>query len=517
MEVLDLTSDPSVDAAALRASIEKDPALTGKVLRVVNSSLFGLSQKVSDLNQALALLGTKPLKLLVLSFSLPTELSEGIESDVLARYWQRALTKAVACREISETVWHLPGDEAFIAGLLQDLGMLVLIQDLGEPYVRFLCRAAQEEGDLASLEMATLGFDHAILSARLLEHWGLPESLVQAVAMPHDVERLESLPEEQRPLPQTLHVADLVAELLTSQRTDVLPELLQIARRYHDLTRKQLRLLVCSLQEKVFQLANVFSLTLPEGTDFSDVLARAHVHMAELADEATCRLARCRDETDQLWEETRSLTEAVSELASAAPQSPAGHLAAKIQPDSDRTPGNGLGSAPAMPAPMTSAQDDDPDPALMGRLAAAVAASRQGRYDLTLMLVEVDNYENLILTRGPEGAALAVRTLGSAAGQLCDQQTACVQISDARFALILEDCDREQAVQTGRRFVDAVRHWSGKQTQGGVDGITVSVGIATVSVPPKNFPAQDLIEAADRCLNGTRSFGGSVVKSIAIY
>src|SRR5687767_12344218 len=65
VEVLELTSEKVVDARKLKQCIEYDPALTAKLLRVVNSSLFGLSREVADLNQALAMLGTKPLKLLV--------------------------------------------------------------------------------------------------------------------------------------------------------------------------------------------------------------------------------------------------------------------------------------------------------------------------------------------------------------------------------------------------------------------------------------------------------------------
>ena len=74
MEVLQLTSTETVDTRALKQCVENDPALTARLLRVVNSSLFGLSSQVSDLNQALALLGIKPLKLLVLGFSLPDRL-----------------------------------------------------------------------------------------------------------------------------------------------------------------------------------------------------------------------------------------------------------------------------------------------------------------------------------------------------------------------------------------------------------------------------------------------------------
>ncbi|MBN1912070.1 MAG: HDOD domain-containing protein, partial [Pirellulales bacterium] len=105
MEVLELTSNPKVDTRALKQCIENDPALTSRLLRVVNSSLFGLSREVSDLNQALALLGIKPLKLLVLGFSLPAKLFEGVSGEILGHYWRHTLTKAVAAREISEAIW----------------------------------------------------------------------------------------------------------------------------------------------------------------------------------------------------------------------------------------------------------------------------------------------------------------------------------------------------------------------------------------------------------------------------
>ena len=80
VEVLELTGHSRVDVKALKVCVERDPALTGKLLRVVNSSMFGLSREVTDLNQALALLGVKPLKLLVLGFSLPKGLFSGIEA-----------------------------------------------------------------------------------------------------------------------------------------------------------------------------------------------------------------------------------------------------------------------------------------------------------------------------------------------------------------------------------------------------------------------------------------------------
>ena len=182
MEVLHLTDNPQVDTRALKECIENDPALTGKILRVVNSSLFGLSREVSDLNQALTLLGTKPLKLLVLGFSLPSGLYAGIEARTLGRYWRRTLTKAVAGRELAERLWHVPGDDAFIAGLLQDVGILLLLQQLGQPYCSSSTACGARALELDALEAEAMGFTHTALSAKMLARWHLPQNLVEAVA-----------------------------------------------------------------------------------------------------------------------------------------------------------------------------------------------------------------------------------------------------------------------------------------------------------------------------------------------
>src|SRR5215207_7490136 len=88
VEVLRLTEQDKVNVRALKECIERDPALTVKILRVVISSVFGLPREVSDLNQALALLGIKPLKLLALGFSLPETLFLQAAREQLDWYWK---------------------------------------------------------------------------------------------------------------------------------------------------------------------------------------------------------------------------------------------------------------------------------------------------------------------------------------------------------------------------------------------------------------------------------------------
>ncbi|HEX5104664.1 MAG TPA: HDOD domain-containing protein, partial [Pirellulaceae bacterium] len=288
MEALRLASEPHVDAVALKQCIERDPALTARILRVVNSSLFAASRQVTDLNQALSLLGTRPLKMLVLGFSLPKELFTGIEADVLARYWRRTLTKAAAARELAQRLWRLSGDDAFTAGLVQDIGVLVLVQQLGEPYLHLLDHVQVHGGNLLERELDSLGFDHRVLGARLLAHWGLPAGLCAAVAVPPNLERVEALEPADRTLPQILHLAELLARMLEQPYGTALRDLLAAGAKYRGLTYEGLRPIVAVLQRQVTELADVLSLELPEQQSYADLLIAAQ---ERLANETACATA----------------------------------------------------------------------------------------------------------------------------------------------------------------------------------------------------------------------------------
>lgn len=507
MQVVELTDQTTIDAAALKSCIENDPALTTKILRVVNSSLFGLSCEVTDLNQALALLGTKPLKLLVLGFSLPKELLSDVESDVLQRYWQHTLIKAVAARQISELVWDLPGDEAFISGLLQDIGMLVLIQSLGESYVTFLDSVCKGKGDLFALETSTLGFDHAIVSARLLDHWKLPPKIVQAVGSSQDVQRLLDLPRGKQALPQILHLAELVARFLTHQDAALLSRLLDTGQQYHELSETQLESLLESLEAKVPQLAEILCLQLSGDTAYSEVLARAHRQLAEVAADAAAGMCADNDCGERLLQEARDLGQVVERFVGeplyADPAAPGRVL---------RTKGHTLqGTPPQAAAPFLD------ETSLSGLVTAAVASCRQARSAISLALLELDEYRSSVVLNGLAGTQQSVEVLGRTIEAMFADNCICAQVHDARFAIILKGYDRQRAVAAVRDLLAAIRNWSLDKSREGHSAISISAGLATLSMPPKNFPADELTGAAERCLDGVQLSGGDGLKSIEIY
>lgn len=524
MKVLELTGSPKVDVRALKECIENDPALTSRILRVVNSSLFGLPREICDLNQALALLGIKPLKLLVLGFSLPGNMLSGVEAAVLGRYWRRALTRAVAARELSDVLWRRDGDEAFIAGLLLDVGVLVLVRDLGEPYVRFLDRVYAERRSLAELERGSLGFTHVQLSAGLLRGWNLPETIVGAIGASENPDAIAALAEREQRLAAVVRLADLLTSVLVDRRATALDELMDYVRRQHGWSAGQVTGLVSELEAKVSQLADVLSLSLPGGASYIEVLSQAQCQLASTAASVVpdvVRADRARegasryasDGFDELYEQTLSLTDAMqaflSEGGGAKPSSPSN----AVQPRRAHAARSNV--RPTLgPSQHTHVAAS---PALEGRLAAAVAACRASREPLSALFVAIDRLGEIAFALGPKNLPKAAELVAAVCRKVDHPAVECLPSGDGVWAVLLADCDRNQAVALASQIAATVQRLAQSRGDEAWSNLSASVGVATVALPPRNFPVSALVEKASRCLYAAQASGGNCVKSIEIY
>lgn len=166
--------------------IEQDPALSAKVLQIVNSAYMGVRNPVSNPVQACSMLGLENLKNVVLMaevFTLPrgSKLPRGFNLDNL---WRHCLTAGESARAIAshESSDRRTIDHAFTAGLLHEVGQLVLATQLPEPFARALDLAREKRLPLVEAEMDAFGATHAQVGSYLLELWGLPDTVIEAIA-----------------------------------------------------------------------------------------------------------------------------------------------------------------------------------------------------------------------------------------------------------------------------------------------------------------------------------------------
>ena len=185
-DLRDQMSLPSCNVGALTKLISHDQALAAKILRVANSGFYAVPRTISDLHQAITLLGTETLLGLVLATHLFDSLPlPGLNLDKL---WNHAIGVALMARYIAKERGADRGqvEASGIAGLLHDLGCLVFIGNQPAEYQAMLRRANGNETMLIEMERENFGVDHAELGGLVLLLWGLPDLVVNAVKRHHD-------------------------------------------------------------------------------------------------------------------------------------------------------------------------------------------------------------------------------------------------------------------------------------------------------------------------------------------
>jgi len=187
-EVIDALQDPECPIERLGSIVANDPALTVKLLQLVNSAFLGLAREVSSADEAVLLLGTGLLRSLALGLHLfsAARLPPSAAAP-LEKVWHHSLRVAYGARCIArlETGDEKLMEEAFTAGLLHDVGKIVLAQEPRHNYVQLLNAPPDPQHPLIETEEAVFHATHAEAGAYLLDLWGLPHSLVEAVAFHH--------------------------------------------------------------------------------------------------------------------------------------------------------------------------------------------------------------------------------------------------------------------------------------------------------------------------------------------
>jgi HD-like signal output (HDOD) protein len=209
-EVLRLVRDEGASAQNLAEVLGRDPNLAAKVLRAANSSFYGARREIRTIAQAVVTLGTRAVQALALSSSV-YDLTAGLKGRIdRARFWRHSLESAVASRLIADKAGKSNPDEAFVAGLLHDVGILVLESSFPEKFERIW--PVVESGErLEDVEENIWGTNHARVAQFLFEQWHLPESICEAVGHHHD-QFVSTMKSEEFHLPQIVGLADALSQ-----------------------------------------------------------------------------------------------------------------------------------------------------------------------------------------------------------------------------------------------------------------------------------------------------------------
>ncbi|MDW8319969.1 MAG: HDOD domain-containing protein [Armatimonadota bacterium] len=187
VRVMRMTEDPRTDAQSIARVIATDQAMTARVLKLANSAFYGLPRRVGTLSEAVVILGFRTIKNLAIAASTFELLNREIAGYWLQRgeLWRHSLACAIGAQLIAQRVRLPVVEEAFVSGLLHDIGKVAINLFVREQFDQIMERALQDQIPFVEAEQAVLGFNHAMAGGLIAEKWNLPPSLVSVIKYHH--------------------------------------------------------------------------------------------------------------------------------------------------------------------------------------------------------------------------------------------------------------------------------------------------------------------------------------------
>ncbi|MDH5443903.1 MAG: HDOD domain-containing protein, partial [Gammaproteobacteria bacterium] len=186
IRVNEMMDDPGVNATEIGKVISQDTSLTARLLKIVNSAFYGFQARIETVSRAVTVIGLRELRGLVLAASAVESFSK-LPNDVLnlVNFWRHSVYCGVVSQLLAQKCNVLHSERLFVAGLLHDIGKLVITNKLIDESREVIKRVEKKKKFDFDIEQAVLGFDHAEVGGVLLKEWNMPESLCNSVMYHH--------------------------------------------------------------------------------------------------------------------------------------------------------------------------------------------------------------------------------------------------------------------------------------------------------------------------------------------
>jgi len=188
LRVSELLEDESSSLQQIAETVQNDPAITSRVLKMVNSTYYGLPSQVSSVSQAVVLLGRERLRhLLIGSVLRGVFIEQDNPAFSMLAFWQHSIKTAIIARQLAHQVEAIEEPDAmFTAGLLHDIGKLLLINRFPERMLAAEEYMMRKRADVLTAELIQMGVTHTAVGEALMQYWGLPQLLVDCASKHHE-------------------------------------------------------------------------------------------------------------------------------------------------------------------------------------------------------------------------------------------------------------------------------------------------------------------------------------------
>jgi len=468
VQIIQLANKPEIDLDRIIKLLNSDPALSSKILRVANSPLYPYSKKIESLHQALMVLGLNATISLALSFSLIKSLKTTKGSGLdYALYWKRALIAGTASRALGKICKVAEIEELYLAGLLQDLGMLAL--DLVFPDLYASHKSPQtDHASLLSYEKLVLDITHGAVGSWLLTQWNFPDRLRLAVGGSDDPSRIPTH-DERATFAWCVALSGGIAEIFLRETSDeYIHDLKTQAQSLLGLSPESLLEVLENIKTQLPEIERLLATDLQPWNDPQTILEQARESLL-------IRSLQALKKVEELQISNATMADQFEDLE-----------------ENHRHD--------ALTGALTRAHLDK-------CLTSAFEQANENQECLTLVFADLDKFKSVNDTYGHQAGDMVLRSAAQLLELKLRGTDSVGRYGGEEFVLILPKAPEQAAEMVCERILKAFREATHETPSGHSITVTISLGIATHTPEHPYSNISDLLQDADEAVYYSKAHG----------
>lgn len=456
--------------------IMADPALTARVLKIANSSLYGLRHNVTSLTQAISLIGTQSLKNIALSFVIVQAFQDAPQGTFdMELFWRRSISTAVSA-EILANKAKCKDNDIFISALLQDIGVLIMFLSNSSSFTEVLDNKRISGKSISETEKEQFGFDHAETGYHLLKKWHLSDTICGPILYHHSNEPQEPYKNSA----QILSFADKISSMYHGKQSNKkYIEIREGLKETYQFEDEQIDSIIDTIGEKSRETMDLFSINPDEMKPFSQIMQEANDELGRLNfsyEQIVLELKQAKQNAEQLAHDLKRANDSLRELAF-------------------RDELTGLYNHRYFQEVLES----------------EVQRSTRYNHPVSLLLLDIDNFKTINDTYGHVAGDLMLKEISKVMIKLVRHCDIVARYGGEEFTIILPDTSTTGAKVLAQRVRRGIEQHQVKDNSE-LMSVTVSVGVASTDMDSVEKTRMSLIAQSDQALYRAKRSGKNRVE-----
>ena len=472
VRILEVVKQDTYSFSDLGKIISSDPALTAKILKMANSSFYGLPQKVNTIEKAVSILGVMALKNIALSFVICKEFRKNGNSGFdFGYYWKRAVTTAIAADLICKTLSH-DDDELFVTALLMDIGIIIMLMSRPEDYLNVLDEKRITGRPMEVIEKNTFGVDHQYVGSEVLKKWGLGHTVFEPVSRHHEIGIVSDEYETQISILAIAH--QLSGAYHSPRKIGKLDAVKKKLANHYGLGEIEINRLIDAVAEKSIEIFSTFEIEPGNMKPYSEILQEANEELGRLVFSYEQLLMSFKEEKERAEALAHELKEKNEKLRNL----------------SVRDGQTGLFNHKYF----------------QEFLEKEIVRSEQYRQPVSLILLDLDHFKKINDTFGHRTGDIVLQKISELMLSMIRKNDIAARYGGEEFALILPETGLKNSLAIAERLRKAVERLE-VSTENENLKVTISMGIASCFPGENRRTRTELIDAADAAMYHAKQTG----------